>query len=119
MGRPAGRGELIIAVALADENSDDLAAPAARAERAGDGWLLSGVKTAVPAGTSAGLLLVPAAAGQDGAAVFGVAPGDSGVTVQPQQLTGASAARVVLDRARLPGDRLLGSPAACRRSWAG
>jgi acyl-CoA dehydrogenase len=126
---PAGRGELIIAVALEDEDSDDPAVPAARAERDGDGWVLSGVKTAVPAGTSAGLLLVPAAtspagrgpagsagppggAGQDGIAVLGVAPGDAGVTVQPQQLTGASAARIVLDQARLPGDRLLGSPAA-------
>jgi acyl-CoA dehydrogenase len=109
---PAGRGELIIAVALAEEDSNDLAVPAVRADRDGDGWVLSGVKTAVPAGASAGLLLVPAAAGQHGTAVFGVAPGDAGVTVEPQQLTGASAARVVLHRARLPGDRLLGSPAA-------
>ena len=131
---PAGRGELILTVALEDEDSDDLAVPRARAWPAGDGWVLSGVKTAVPAGTSAGLLLVPAmvsggpdggpdggaggaaggpgADGRDGVAVFCIEPGDAGVSVQPQQLTGASAARVVLDRAALPPGRVLGSPAA-------
>ncbi|HEU5417601.1 MAG TPA: acyl-CoA dehydrogenase family protein [Streptosporangiaceae bacterium] len=122
---PAGRGELVPAVALEEEDSDDLAVPAARAEPAGSGWVLSGVKTAVIAGAGAGLLLVPASvaarqdgsggpagAGRDGAAVFLIEPGDAGVSVEPQQLTGASAARVVLDRAELAADRVLGSPAA-------
>ena len=39
----------MITVALAEEDGDDPAAPSARAARAGEGWRLSGVKTAVPA----------------------------------------------------------------------
>jgi alkylation response protein AidB-like acyl-CoA dehydrogenase len=113
---PAGRGELILAAALAEEDGDDPAAPAASAEQAsaadGDGrWLLSGVKTAVPAGTRAEMMLVPAAT-PGGVAVFLVTPADAGVTVQRQQLTGGSAARVELDRVEVSADRVLGSAAA-------
>ena len=110
---PAGRGELILTAALAEEDGDDPAAPSARAEPGpedGHGWRLSGVKTTVPAAPLAGLILVPAAA-PDGVTVFLVTPGDAGVTVQRQQLTsGESAGRVVLDDVRLPGDRVLGGP---------
>ncbi len=109
---PAGRGELILTAALAEEDGDDPAAPSARAEPGpgdGPGWRLSGVKTTVPAAPLAGLILVPAAA-PDGVAVFLVTPGDAGVSVQRQQLTsGDSAGRVVLDDVRLPADRVLGS----------
>jgi alkylation response protein AidB-like acyl-CoA dehydrogenase len=108
---PAARGEVILTAALAEEDSDDPAAPAVRAQSAGGRWRLSGVKTAVPAGTRADLLLVPAATG-GGVAVFLVEPSDAGVTVQPQQLTGGPAARVELADADLPGSRVLGEPAA-------
>jgi 3-oxocholest-4-en-26-oyl-CoA dehydrogenase beta subunit len=108
---PAGRGEVILTAALAEEDGDDPAAPSARAEPAtgdGRGWRLSGVKTTVPAAPLAGLILVPAAA-PDGVMVFLVMPGDAGVTVERQQLSsGESAGRVVLDDVRLPGDRVLG-----------
>ena len=57
---PAGRGELVLTAALSEEDGDDPRAPSARAERAGDHWLLSGSKTAVPAGPRADLMLVPA-----------------------------------------------------------
>ena len=70
------------------------------------------MKTAVFAAPLAALLLVPAATA-DGAAVFLVAPGDAGVTVERQQVTGGgSAGRVTLRGARLGDDRVLGSPAA-------
>ena len=109
---PAGRGELILTAALAEEDGDDPAAPTARAEPApgdGRGWRLSGIKTAVPAAPLAGLILVPAAA-PGGVTVFLVTPGDTGVTVQRQQLTsGESAGRVMLEDVRLPADRVLGS----------
>jgi len=115
---PAGRGELILTAALTEEDGDDPRVPSARAERvngdgqAGGGWLLSGVKTAVFAGPLAALLLVPAATA-DGAVVFLVAPGDAGVTVERQQVTGGgSAGRVTLRGARLGDDRVLGDPAA-------
>ncbi|HCU95315.1 MAG TPA: acyl-CoA dehydrogenase [Actinobacteria bacterium] len=117
---PAGRGELILTAALAEEDGEDPTAPSARAERVqGDGevggrWLLSGVKTTVPAAPLAAVLLVPATTRQ-GVPVFLVTPGDAGVTVQPQQLTGGgSAGRVVLDGVSLSPDRVLGSPATRR-----
>jgi acyl-CoA dehydrogenase len=117
---PAGRGELILTAALSEEDGDDPAAPSARAEPVtgdGPGWRLSGVKTTVPAAPLAALMLVPAAT-PDGVMVFGVTPDDAGVTVQRQQLTsGDSAGRVVLEDARLPGDRVLGGPDGAAAGW--
>ncbi len=110
---PAGRGELLLTAALSEEDGDDPRAPAAGAERAGGGrWLLTGTKTAVPAGPRADLMLVPAATAQ-GTTAFLVAPGDRGVTVQPQRMTdGDAAGRVELAGVELPDDRVLGGPAA-------
>ena len=69
-------------------------------------WVLTGVKTAVPAAPWADLFLVPAAS-PDGVLVFLVPPSE--VTVQPQQLTDlAEAGRVVLDGATLDDDQVLG-----------
>lgn len=105
---PAARGELILAAALAEDDGDDPRTPAATAEPAADGWVLSGVKTAVPAAPIAGLLLVPAAT-PDGTAVFLADPAGDGVTVAEQDVTGGvSAGRVTLAGARVPGDRMLG-----------
>jgi 3-oxocholest-4-en-26-oyl-CoA dehydrogenase beta subunit len=122
---PAGRGELILTAALAEEDGDDPVAPSARAEpvkgdsergigrqAGGGGWVLSGVKTTVPAAPLAALMLVPAAT-PDGVGVFLVAPDDAGVTIDRQQLTsGDSAGRVVLDGVHLSTDRVLGPVAA-------
>jgi 3-oxocholest-4-en-26-oyl-CoA dehydrogenase beta subunit len=105
---PAGRGEVVLTAALAEEDGDDPRVPSARAVRADGRWVLSGVKTAVPAGPTAGLFLVPAAV-PDGVAVFVVVPSDDGVRVEPQQLTDfADAGRVVLDGVPLDQDRVLG-----------
>ena len=113
---PAGRGELILTAALAEEDGDDPRVPSASAEPVkGDGevggeWLLSGVKTTVFAAPLAALILVPAATPL-GVTVFLVAPGDEGVTVERQQVTGGgSAGRVTLAGVRLPAGRVLGSP---------
>jgi 3-oxocholest-4-en-26-oyl-CoA dehydrogenase beta subunit len=117
---PAGRGELILTAALAEEDGDDPRVPSASAEpvrgdgEMGGGWLLSGVKTTVPAARLAALMLVPAATPQ-GVTVFLVAPGDEGVITERQQVTGdGSAGRVTLAGVRLPGDRVLGGPASGR-----
>jgi acyl-CoA dehydrogenase len=111
---PAGRGELIVTAALPEEDGDDPRAPSARAERVPGGWLLSGVKTAVPAAPLAALLLVPAAAA-GGVAVFLVTPGDDGVTVERQQVTGGDGTgRVTFAGVRLRDDRVLGGPASGR-----
>jgi 3-oxocholest-4-en-26-oyl-CoA dehydrogenase beta subunit len=115
----AARGEVVLTAALAEEDGDDPRAPSARAERVtgegedAGGWRLSGVKTTVFAAPLAGLMLVPAATPPD-VTVFLVDPADAGVTVQPQQVTGGTAGRVVLDRVSLGADRVLGSPAGGR-----
>ncbi|HEY2689052.1 MAG TPA: acyl-CoA dehydrogenase family protein, partial [Streptosporangiaceae bacterium] len=114
---PAGRGELILTAALAEEDGDDPRDPTARAERVpanGDAtmrWRLTGTKTAVPAGLRAGLILVPAATAE-GVTVFAVAPDDPGVTLEAQRLVdGDTAGRLGLAGVELPYDRVLGSPA--------
>jgi 3-oxocholest-4-en-26-oyl-CoA dehydrogenase beta subunit len=116
---PAGRGEVILTAALAEEDGDDPRAPSVTAEpmkgegEAGGGWRLSGVKTMVFAAPQAGLMLVPAAT-PPGVTVFLVDPAGGGVAVEPQRVTGGTVGRVVLDGARLPADRVLGSPAEGR-----
>jgi acyl-CoA dehydrogenase len=65
----------------------------------------------VLAAPDAELMLVPAAT-PDGVAVFLAGPGDDGVTVQRQQVTGGgSAGRVTLSGVRLAAERMLGAPA--------
>ena len=115
---PAARGEVVLTAALAEEDGDDPRAPSATAEPAAGeptagGWVLSGVKTTVPAAPPADLMLVPAATPPK-VTVFLVTPADEGVTVQPQRVTGGSAGRVMLDGVRLGADRVLGTPAAGR-----
>ena len=134
---PAGRGELLLAAALAEPDGDDPAHPSATATPAAHpsaaatpaahpstpatpaahpsttaapgGWLLSGVKTMVAAAPEADWLLVPAAT-PDGSAVFLVDAGQPGVTVQRQQATGGlSTGQLVLADVIVPGDQLLGS----------
>jgi 3-oxocholest-4-en-26-oyl-CoA dehydrogenase beta subunit len=105
---PAGRGELVLTAALSEEDGDDPRAPSARAERVAGRWLLTGTKTAVPAGPRADLMLVPAATAQ-GVTVFLVVPADRGVTVEPQQMTdGDAAGHLELAGVELPDDRVLG-----------
>ena len=100
----AGAGELVIAAALAEPPG----VPPSRAERAGAGWRLTGVKSAVPAGASAGLFLVPAET-ERGVHVFCVRPDDHGVTVEPQRLVdGAGAAQVSFADVELGPDRVIG-----------
>jgi acyl-CoA dehydrogenase len=106
---PAGRGELVITAALAEEGADDPAVPVTWAEPAGrGGWTLSGVKTAVPYAPVAALLLVPVTT-PDGVRVFLVEPGTPGVTIESQDLTSpGSAGRVILDGARAGAGSVLG-----------
>ncbi len=122
----AGRGEIILTAALAEEDGDDPQAPSVTAEpmkgdseggmgrrAGGGGWRLSGVKTTVFAASQAGLMLVPAATPPD-VTVFCVDPAGDGVTVAPQRITGGTAGRVVLDGAPVPASRVLGSPGTGR-----
>jgi 3-oxocholest-4-en-26-oyl-CoA dehydrogenase beta subunit len=109
---PAARGEVILTAALAEEESDDVSSPATTAQQSDGGWQLTGTKTTVLAGTITDLLLVPAST-PHGAAVFLVWPGDAGVTVRPQHVTGGDGTALIeLTRAVVPDDRVLGGVAA-------
>jgi 3-oxocholest-4-en-26-oyl-CoA dehydrogenase beta subunit len=116
---PAGRGEVILTAALAEEDGDDPRAPSVTAEpmkgegEAGGGWRLSGVKTTVFAASQAGLLLVPAATPPE-VTVFLVDRSADGVTVEPQRVTGGTVGRVVLDGAQVPAGQVLGAPGTGR-----
>lgn len=103
---PAGRGEVVLSVALAGDEP-------VRAERMADGWQLSGTRGAVPAAPYADIILVPARLAGAGEAVFLVSPGDAGVTVTPQHLVnGGGAGMVELAGVRLSADRVLGGTQA-------
>lgn len=112
--RPAAQGTVILTAALAEDDSQDPCAPATTAHRSAGGWTLTGTKTCVLAGTAADVLLVPAST-PSGVAVFLVTPGDAGLTVRSQQVTGGDAtAWVELAGVAVPDDRVLGSVAAGR-----
>jgi alkylation response protein AidB-like acyl-CoA dehydrogenase len=88
-------GSLILTAALIEPGAD-AAHPGTRARREGDGWVLDGSKTCVPAGTIAGQALVPAAT-DGGVAVFIVDLSGAGVTTTPlQATTGSPMARIEL-----------------------
>jgi 3-oxocholest-4-en-26-oyl-CoA dehydrogenase beta subunit len=107
---PAGRGSVVLTAALPEEDGDDPRSPSATAMRRDGRWVLSGVKTTVPAAPGADLFLVPAMSA-DGAMVFLVSRPDDRVRVEPQQLTDpAETGRVVLDAVALDDDRVLGGP---------
>ncbi|HUB38905.1 MAG TPA: acyl-CoA dehydrogenase family protein [Streptosporangiaceae bacterium] len=111
---PAARGSVLLAAALAEDDSEDPSAPATTAHRSDGGWRLTGTKTSVLAGTAADVLLVPAST-PSGVVVFLVTPGDPGVAVRPQHVTGGDATALVeLAGAVLPDDSVLGSVAAGR-----
>ncbi|MEV5537839.1 acyl-CoA dehydrogenase family protein [Saccharopolyspora shandongensis] len=109
-GVPAAKGELVLTAALTEEHNPDPRRPACRAERSGDGWVLTGTKTTVPAGTVADLVLVPAST-SDGPKVFLVEPAQ--LSVERQRIVDAdSEAWLELDGVRVGDDRVLGDDPA-------
>ena len=83
---PAITGQGVLSAALVEPLNRDRLRPTTRAARDGSGYLLSGIKTAVPAGTIADAVLVPAVL--DGAvSVFVVEPEAPGLTITPQTTT--------------------------------
>jgi alkylation response protein AidB-like acyl-CoA dehydrogenase len=105
----ASSGHAILTTAVAEEREYLPAHPTTQADFGGDQWLLTGVKTVVPAGTIAELFVVPAQT-TDGVTAFLVHPDDPGVTVTPQRISdGDVVARLELDRATVPAARILGA----------
>jgi alkylation response protein AidB-like acyl-CoA dehydrogenase len=79
-------GDLILTAALVEVGTEP-AKPTTTARREGDGWRLDGVKICVPAGLSAGRILVPAATGEGTVGVFIVDPKATGVKLERQDVT--------------------------------
>jgi alkylation response protein AidB-like acyl-CoA dehydrogenase len=104
-------GERVLATALDDAGSTEPDAPATRATRAGDVFLLSGTKRFVSAAHLAERILVPAAT-DDGVGLFWVAPEAAGVTCTARRTsTGEPLFDLVLDDVRVAaGDVLGGDP---------
>jgi len=106
---PAIDGSLILTTALTEDLNDSPDQPLARAERAGDGWTLSGSKAVVPHGTVADAILVPAST-PEGPRVFIVTPADPGVRLIAQVVVdGDTEATLELEGVELGSDRLLGA----------
>ncbi|HZR53075.1 MAG TPA: acyl-CoA dehydrogenase family protein [Streptosporangiaceae bacterium] len=103
---PAGRGDLLLTAALAEDDAELPAIPSTTAAASG----LSGVKTVVDGAPWADAFLVPAVT-PEGVRVFVVERADPGVSVAVQELTdGVTAGRVMLDNVPLGADRQLGGP---------
>ncbi|HSH44561.1 MAG TPA: acyl-CoA dehydrogenase family protein, partial [Longimicrobiales bacterium] len=113
-------GERIGCFALSEEQAgSDAAAVTTRAERDGDGWVLTGEKKWVTNGGIAGLAIVVARTSDEGAkglSAFIVPTETDGWEVAGRETTmGLKPVEVVtvkLDGVRLPGDALLGAEGA-------
>jgi len=108
-------GSLVAALAHEEPDSHHEATRvAARAEREGDDWILSGAKAVVPLGDQAGLLLVSARTGgavdeAQGISLFLVPADAAGLSRRGYgRIDGGRAAEVTLDAVRLPAGALLG-----------
>ena len=104
-----GLGEFILTSALSEDRLHASPHPVTRADNDGSNWLLTGSKSVVPAGPLADLFVVPAET-SSGLTVFLVHCDDPGVAVVPQNLSGQEvSARLELDRATVPHERVLGT----------
>jgi alkylation response protein AidB-like acyl-CoA dehydrogenase len=100
-------GETIITAALVEANGDPLR-PRTTARRSGEGWVLDGEKTCVPAGLWADHIVVSAAT-DDGSALFLVPADASGVERERQDTVSyVPEALVRLNGLQVGADALLG-----------
>jgi len=105
-------GETVLATALDDAGSAEPDAPAPRAERAGEGWRLTGAKRFVPAAHLASRVLMPAAA-DEGLGLFLLDPKAPGVEATARRTsTGEPLFDLALAGAEVDGDGRLGDDAA-------
>jgi 3-oxocholest-4-en-26-oyl-CoA dehydrogenase beta subunit len=107
---PMVAGQMILTAALIEPGTDALH-PQTTARVDGDGWLLDGAKTCVPAGCIADVVLVPARTGDEHLGVFVVEPAAPGVGVtRLETTTGIPEAHLDLAGVRLEAGDVLGDP---------
>jgi alkylation response protein AidB-like acyl-CoA dehydrogenase len=105
---PLAAGASVLTAALVEPLGDPLR-PATAARPDGDGWVLDGTKTNVPAALVADTLLVPATTADGTTGVFVVAANAAGLTCERQATTtGTPEAQLFLDGVRVGGDAALG-----------
>src|SRR6185369_5133366 len=104
-------GDAILTAALS-EDQGDLLRPSTTARKDAGGWRLAGVKTCVPAGELADLVLVPATTDDGRVVVLLVETSAPGVRMTPLVTTsGQPEARLDLDDVRVGAEALLGTAA--------
>jgi alkylation response protein AidB-like acyl-CoA dehydrogenase len=104
----AASGATVLTGAVAEERAFSPVRPTTVATPDGSSYRITGSKAIVPAGPYADLFLVPAET-PSGVGVFLVQPGDPGVTVVAQTFSDRDGvARLDLDGAEVPADRLVG-----------
>jgi alkylation response protein AidB-like acyl-CoA dehydrogenase len=84
-----------------------------RAHRAGDGFVLDGVKSLVPRAADAELFIVAAELEGEGPALFILESGTAGLSIEPEPAMGIRAAatgRLILEDVKIPAGALLGDP---------
>jgi alkylation response protein AidB-like acyl-CoA dehydrogenase len=105
---PLAAGASVLTAALVEPLGDPLR-PATAAQPDGDGWVLDGTKTNVPAALVADTVLVPATTPDGATGVFVVAADAAGLTCERQATTtGTPEAQLVLAGVRVGGDAALG-----------
>lgn len=114
-------GDVMLSAAFHEPGGGDAEAPQTRAERAGSdgGWVLTGVKTAVPVAALAQRVLL-AAQTDAGIGLFLLDPRAPGVTLESQVSTsGEPAGRLTLARAQVAAVDVLVAPGpAAAAAWA-
>jgi 3-oxocholest-4-en-26-oyl-CoA dehydrogenase beta subunit len=105
---PLAAGTGVLTAALVEPLGDPLR-PATVARPDGNGWVLDGTKTNVPAALVADAVLVPASTPDGATAVFVVAGDAAGLSCERQSTTtGTPEGQLVLARVRVGGDAPLG-----------
>jgi alkylation response protein AidB-like acyl-CoA dehydrogenase len=102
-------GDTVLTAALVEVGTDP-EDPTTTAKPDGDGWVVHGEKTCVPAGLIANRMLVPARAGDNGSIVVVLVNAEAdGVSRERQDTTtGIPEARVTFDGVRVGADDVLG-----------
>jgi alkylation response protein AidB-like acyl-CoA dehydrogenase len=104
-------GSAILTAALVEDQAE-VERPTTHVRQDGASWRLTGVKTCVPAGELADLLLVPATDDRGRVLIFLVEAATPGLRTEPLVTTsGQPESRITLDDVRVGREALLGDPA--------